>query len=164
MLTMRSLAGVAVLSLAATPVLGGAAHAGNRQSPPGPCKTVTAEWVDTLFGVSSATVLHKHVTIEHSGKRTEADTCRIRSTPHELLIRTSLAQGGVGGPFTIYQRPRLGYGGEILVSTTATFPETIALYERDDVYFTDTYNAIVKHKGKRLYRFALHQSKAFANR
>lgn len=164
MRTTRSVAVGAVLALAATPLLGGAAAAGSRQTPPGPCRTATPEMIDKLFRVDATAVLHRHVTIEHPGKRSQADTCRIKSAPHELAIRTSLAQGSISGPFTIYDRPRLGYGGQILVSTTATYPQTVALYERNDVYFADTYNAILKHKGKRLYNFALRQSKAFANR
>jgi hypothetical protein len=138
----------------------GASAAATR--PPAPCDTFTVAAADRLLGVDASMALAEKSTTQDRGTDTERRTCKVTVGDQELDVQTSFALTSVAGPFASYPKPKLGRGGVVLVSTTKTFPETVASYERRDVYFVDTVNKIVKHHGHKMYEFALRQSKAYA--
>jgi hypothetical protein len=158
-----SLAGVAIMA-AAFGAAPGAARAGTQASPPDPCKTFTTEAFDALYGLPAGTVPTEKRHIIDRGKDTVRRTCVATSGDVRLDVATSFAEGSINGPFKVYHRPKLGHSGEVLVSTATSFQETVARYERKDVFFSDLDNRIEKNKGTKLYKFALKQSRAFAKR
>jgi hypothetical protein len=145
-------------------LLAGPAVAGTAQTPPDPCKTFTVESFDVLFGLPAGTTPTERHHVADRGKATERRTCVARSGEHVISVSTSYAESSITGPFRVYHRPKLGHSGEVLVSTEKSFPETVAIYQRRTVFFTDLVHVTLKHRGRRLYRFALVQSRAFAAR
>jgi hypothetical protein len=163
-----ALVGALTVSLSASVSIGIAVPAvatgTTAKRPPAPCKTFTIAAADRLFGVEASITPAEHPKTTDKGKDTETRTCKVTTGDDRLDVSTSFVKSSFAGPFETYPKPKLGHSGEILVSTSKTFPETVATYERHDVFFADVINRIVKHHGRKLYRFALKQSNAFAKR
>jgi hypothetical protein len=158
----RAAALLVVGTAMAASLVGGAAPAAAKiklpKRPPPPCETFKIAWADHVLGVDANTVLSEKNHTENKGKAREIRTCKITAGATELDVSTSYALNSITGPFKYYKHRDLGHGGEVGVSTTKSFPETVATYERDDVYFIDTLDKTLQNKGAKLYKFALKQS------
>jgi hypothetical protein len=154
----------AVVAAVLAPITLSAASVPGVSYPPGPCKSFTRVSLDRLMGVATSATPKEQATIAYKGKPGQTDTCTATFGAHQVTVKTSFESGGFGGPFTEYKRPKLGTGGAIEVSREKDLHATYALYLRKNVYFVDFINATLPSKGKRMYAFALAQSKAFAKR
>jgi hypothetical protein len=138
-----------------------AASAASAHNPPNACKTFTVESVDKLFGINTKTHLHKSRTSSGSGNN-KISECLVTHGTKALTVETSLQFGGSGGaPSKTYRHPQLGRSGQVAVARKKSSDFTDASYEKHSVFLFDSINVTESHKGHRLFRFALAQSKAF---
>jgi hypothetical protein len=158
--------GLVVLGFAATAAqasataAAGPAAAKAAKAPPAACRTFTRDSADALFGLRKGTKLKEKQTKIGSGS-SQASICTVTKGAAELRVITSIGGGGFGGPFKCYKRPKLGSDGRVCVSTSKSFPDTFAIYNKHGIGFSDNYNRTLPHQGARLYAFALAQYKAY---
>ncbi|HET7015215.1 MAG TPA: hypothetical protein VFI65_14955 [Streptosporangiaceae bacterium] len=153
-----ALMGLGLVAPVAASAAGSAGAAG--KPPPNPCGTFTAAAAHRIFKVGSSTKL-RGVSRSFGHGANQIRTCTIKHPRHVLVVNVARFSEDFGAPVKCYKRPKLGKHGVICVSTQKSFPITFALFRKDGVYFTDSYNQNLANKGARMYSFALAQYKAF---
>ena len=155
------IAATAVSTLTFATFLPGASAASASHNPPNACKTFAVKSADKLFGISTKTHLTRTRTTSGSGKD-KVSECTVTHGTKALTVETSFNFGGSGGaPSKSYSRPKLGKHGQISVATKKSYDFTDASYEKQSVFLFDSINVTESHKGHKLFKFALAQSKAF---
>jgi hypothetical protein len=125
---------------------------------PDPCHTFTASSAAALLQVSRRTHLPEKL---GSSKNPAGRTCTIRHGKTTLVVEVSRQEGGTGSEENCYQYPKLGRDSLLCVSNAQSPPFSFVLFRKHGLWIGNGINVRVPDKGKRLYEFALVQSKGF---
>lgn len=139
------------------PVIPASAGAAAHQLP-NPCKTFTNKMVDKLMGLP-ATDKPTRTKSTFSSTNTQ---CNVQQgNLYFEVAESTITPAHRRPPQHVYKRPKLGHGGEILVGKKKSYDDTEAVFRKHGVWVDDVYSVTLPHKGKKLYVFALAQSKRF---
>src|SRR5581483_5566116 len=162
---VRDMRKTSILALAvALAGLGGvpAAHAAPAatKSLPNACKSFTTKSVDKLMGLKASVHPKRKLTTFDQGAPNVNTECKVTHGSKEVFVDFAYEVSGSGGgaaPQT-YMRPKLGKYGKIVEAKGPQGSYTSAFYEQHKVFVSDDYPAhYLKHHGKLMYKFALHQ-------
>jgi hypothetical protein len=154
-----ALASIASLALGLAPLAAAQAAPARAQALPNPCKTFTVKSARTALAVGPSVRLTEKLTGATKPLRYRA--CTIKHGKVSLSVTVSWQEGGQGMDQKCYQRPKLGHGGLVCVSLPHTPPFSYAEFRKDSVWVFDGITAMLPHQGRRIYDFALTQSKSF---
>lgn len=145
-----AIAGLLTAPLAAAP-------AGS--APPNACKTFTTKSLDKLLGISTSRHPKRHL---YTNDDESSCSVTYKGIDFGVGVSDEAPPQGSAVPTKYYSRPKLGHGGQIEVSKKGAPPRTGAHYRKHGWWIVENVGITLPHKGKRMYTFALKQSKAFS--
>jgi hypothetical protein len=154
-----ALASLASLALGLAPLAAAQAAPARAKALPNPCKTFTLKSAHAALAVSPGVRLTEKLTGASHPVRFRA--CTIKHGKVSLSVTVAWREGGQGMDEKCYQRPKLGHAGAVCVSLPRTPAFSFAEFRKDNVWVFDGITAMLPHQGRRIFDFALAQSKSF---